>query len=111
MIPNDFIEYAASKQCISLRTGCMCNSGGAAALLGAEKEMQMLTPGVSLKAFEEELGKELGVVRISLGLATSFQDMWRVLRFAAMMGHETTRRSLWDSWRGSVDGNVKPSPK
>lgn len=28
MLPNSFIEYAASSQNISLRTGCMCNPGG-----------------------------------------------------------------------------------
>jgi hypothetical protein len=80
----------------------MCNSGGAAAILGAEDVMQQLTPGVTLKAFEEEVGRELGVVRISLGLATSFQDAWRILQFAVMMGEETSRQSLWNDWKRSL---------
>ena len=80
----------------------MCNSGGVAALLGAEDMMQLLMPGVTHKAFEEQVGREFGVVRISLGLATSFQDAWRVLQFAMMMGDETSRLSLWNDWKNST---------
>jgi molybdenum cofactor sulfurtransferase len=98
-VPNSFIEYSATKQCISLRTGCMCNPGGAAAILGIENEMKELTSGVTLKDFEEKVGREVGVVRVSLGLVSSFQDVWRILQFAKMMGNEKTRQSLWDSWQ------------
>lgn len=98
MIPNSFIEYSASKLSISLRTGCMCNPGGAAAILGIEADMQHLYPGVTRKAFEECVGRELGVVRMSLGLASDFQDVWKVLRFARKMGNEKFRTILWDRW-------------
>ncbi|KAJ6554841.1 hypothetical protein B0H19DRAFT_1263135 [Mycena capillaripes] len=40
--PNSFITHAASRMCISLRTRCMCNPGGAAAILGIENDMQQL---------------------------------------------------------------------
>jgi selenocysteine lyase/cysteine desulfurase len=98
MIPNSFIEYAATAQSISLRTGCMCNPGGAAALLGVQDDMNLLYPGVTLKDFEQIVGRELGVVRISLGLASNFQDVWKVLRFAATIGDENSRQVLWDRW-------------
>ncbi|KAF8234407.1 PLP-dependent transferase [Tricholoma matsutake] len=98
MIPNSFIEYSASKQFISLRTGCMCNPGAAAALLGFQDHMQRLYPGVTQKDFENIVGRELGVIRISLGLASNFQDVWKVIRFAALMGHEQSRQTLWDRW-------------
>jgi molybdenum cofactor sulfurtransferase len=98
MLPHTFIEFAATKKSISLRTGCMCNSGGAAAMLGVEHEMKRLVPGLTLKAFEEIVGMEVGVVRISLGLASSFQDVWKILQFAAMIGHEKSRQALWDLW-------------
>ncbi|KAG6918885.1 hypothetical protein DXG01_010949 [Tephrocybe rancida] len=98
MIPNSFIEYSASKQSISLRTGCMCNPGAAAAILGIQDDMAKLYPGVTLKDFERVVGRELGVVRISLGLASNFQDVWKVVRFAALIANEKSRTALWDRW-------------
>ncbi|KAF9478117.1 PLP-dependent transferase [Pholiota conissans] len=98
LIPNSFIEYAASVQNISLRTGCMCNPGGAAALLGIEEEMRHLYLGVTLDDFEERMGRELGVVRISLGLASNFHDVWRVIKFATSIGQEKSRQVMWGQW-------------
>ncbi|KAG6829818.1 hypothetical protein H0H92_003361 [Tricholoma furcatifolium] len=98
MIPNSFIEYSASKRSISLRTGCMCNPGAAAAILGIQEDMAKLYPGVTLSDFEHIVGRELGVVRISLGLASNFQDVWKVVRFATLMGNEKSRTELWNRW-------------
>ncbi|KDR75602.1 hypothetical protein GALMADRAFT_68588 [Galerina marginata CBS 339.88] len=98
MIPNSFIEYAATTQNISLRTGCMCNPGGAAAILGIVEEMGQLYPGVTLADFEDKMGRELGVVRISLGLASNFQDVWKVIQFATSIGQERKREALWNQW-------------
>jgi len=101
MIPNSFIEYSAAKESISLRTGCMCNPGAAAAILGIEDDMGHLYPGVTLKDFETIVGRELGVVRISLGLASNFQDIWKVINFAALIGKEKSRQALWNNWMES----------
>jgi len=79
----------------------MCNPGGAAAILGIEDEMSKLYPGVTLKDFERHMGRELGVVRISLGLASNFQDVWRVLQFATLIGQEQSRGMLWNQWMES----------
>ncbi|KAJ6631340.1 PLP-dependent transferase [Mycena sp. CBHHK59/15] len=98
MVPNSFIEHSASKVGVSLRTGCMCNPGGAAAILGIEDDMRRLYAGVTLKDFERAVGRELGVVRISLGLASNFQDAWTVVRYAGLMASEKTRTVLWDHW-------------
>jgi selenocysteine lyase/cysteine desulfurase len=98
MIPNSFVEHSASKLNISLRTGCMCNPGGAAALLGIQDHMQQLYAGVTLRDFERVVGRELGVVRISLGLASNFQDAWTVVRYAGLIACEKTRTVLWDYW-------------
>jgi len=95
MLPNSFIEYSASKLNISLRTGCMCNPGGAAALLGIQEDMKRLYEGITLQDFECAVGHELGVVRISLGLASNFQDAWTVVRFAELIAAERTRNILW----------------
>ncbi|THV06665.1 PLP-dependent transferase [Dendrothele bispora CBS 962.96] len=98
MIPNSFIEYAATKQNISLRTGCMCNPGGAAAILGIQEDMKKLYPGVTLKDFEHAVGRELGVVRISLGLGSNFQDVWNVLNFVQQLTNEEWRSGMWNQW-------------
>ncbi|KAL1945485.1 hypothetical protein VTO73DRAFT_2336 [Trametes versicolor] len=104
MIPNSFIEYAASRQNISLRTGCMCNPGGAASLLGLRDAMAALPSDATLRAFEQYMGRELGVVRISLGLATDFRDVWRVIQFAKSLADTDTRTAMWDEWLGDRTG-------
>lgn len=82
----------------------MCNPGGAASMLGIEEQMGQLYPGVTLKDFQDHVGRELGVVRISLGLASDFKDVYRVLEFARLMANRHTREALWTQWiqcRGS----------
>lgn len=103
MLPNTFIEHAATLHKISLRTGCMCNPGGAAALLGIQDDMNQLYPGVTLRDFEQIVGRELGVVRISLGLASSFDDVWKIIRFAATIANEKSRQVLWQRWMVGQD--------
>jgi len=106
MIPNSFIEHVAVSQNISLRTGCMCNPGGAAALLGIGDQMEKLYPGVTLKDFERVVGRELGVVRISLGLASNFQDVWKIVTFASTLADSRTRQALWDAWKNVPIGQA-----
>ncbi|KAJ7815673.1 methyltransferase type 11 [Mycena olivaceomarginata] len=98
MIPNSFVEYSASKLSLSLRTGCMCNPGGAAAMLGIQEDMKCINEGVTHRDFERAVGNELGVVRISLGLASNFQDAWTVVRFAELIAAEKTRNILWEHY-------------
>ncbi|KAH6914037.1 methyltransferase type 11 [Coprinopsis sp. MPI-PUGE-AT-0042] len=99
IIPISFIEHAASKQKISLRTGCVCNPGGTAALLGLSEDMAHLNEGITLQGLEQRLGRELGVVRVSLGLASNFHDVQRVIRFATSLGNTQIRQSLMDAWQ------------
>ena len=77
----------------------MCNPGGASAILGLRDYMSQLYPGATLRDFEEIVGHELGVVRISLGLASNFHDVWRVIKFASLMSKEEKRRALWERWQ------------
>ncbi|KAJ7840896.1 pyridoxal phosphate-dependent transferase [Mycena leptocephala] len=85
MLPNSFIAHATSQMCMSLRMECMCNTGGAAALLGSKDLMQHMYEGV---------GRELRVVRVSLGPASNFQDAWNFLRFAKLTAQEEGRKTL-----------------
>lgn len=104
MLPNSFIEHAASRQNISLRTGCMCNPGGAAALLGLRDAMAALPCDATLRAFEQHMDRELGVVRISLGLASDYRDVWRIVQFARLLANTDARTALWDEWLGDRTG-------
>ncbi|KAJ1306078.1 hypothetical protein OPQ81_010790 [Rhizoctonia solani] len=72
---------AASERTIALRTGCACNPGGAAALLGIESYMQLLKPGATQRAFELVVGRELGVIRVSLGWVSDWSDIAAFIRF------------------------------
>ena len=99
MMPNTFVEYAASRASISLRTGCMCNPGGAASILGLRDAMAALPSDVTLATFEQHMGHKLGVVRISLGLASNFQDVYRVLRFVGMLANGAERERMWAAYQ------------
>jgi len=82
-VPLSRVAAHAAAHGIALRTGCMCNPGGAAALLSLGSLMSVLENGdanhpPTLRALEEAAGRELGVVRISFGLASCWADIWRV---------------------------------
>jgi molybdenum cofactor sulfurtransferase len=92
------IAHATAARGISLRTGCMCNSGGAAALLGLKDAMSRLECGATLAAFERAVGEEVGIVRVSLGLASDFGDVCRVLAFAREVADERARGDMRIAW-------------
>ncbi|KAH0828956.1 methyltransferase type 11 [Lanmaoa asiatica] len=98
MLPNTFIEDVATMYNISLRTGCMCNPGGASALLGIQNVMDNLCNGTTLKDVETLVGRQLGVVRVSLGLGSDWRDVWRVIQFLEGFGEERRRTAWWDAW-------------
>ncbi|KAJ7222167.1 methyltransferase type 11 [Mycena pura] len=108
MLPLAFVGDAAAQTGLSLRTGCMCNPGGTAVLLGLEAYMQHLHEGVTHADSLRAVGHELGVVRISLGLASNFQDVWTVLRFAGLLANEQARGILWDAWNDADADNTPP---
>jgi len=82
-VPLSRVAAHAAANGIALRTGCMCNPGGAATLLSLGSLMAVLGQGdvthqPTLRSLEEAAGRELGVVRISFGLASCWTDLWRV---------------------------------
>jgi molybdenum cofactor sulfurtransferase len=91
-IPLSDVSKRAANAGISLRTGCMCNPGGALALLGKKHLLEKLACAseaggadtlLTKSDVEGIYGEELGVVRISLGLASNFRDVWEVAKFIA----------------------------
>ena len=82
-----FIEEAASRYKISLRTGCFCNPGAGEIAFGLTKtDMVGCFNNEERASFEQCImavkGKTAGAVRVSLGLVTNFSDVYRFLRFA-----------------------------
>jgi selenocysteine lyase/cysteine desulfurase len=85
------IEELANEKGISLRTGCFCNPGAGeiAEGLTAEDMIAGLNegPDLSLPHFLQVIqhrgNKSAGAIRVSVGLATNFADVYRFMHFAA----------------------------
>jgi molybdenum cofactor sulfurtransferase len=83
---ND-VERLANEERISLRAGCHCNPGAREIALGFTKEI--LAPCFRDKdrlTFEQFLhvidGKTTGALRASIGLVTTFADVYKYVQFA-----------------------------
>lgn len=85
-IDERFVDRVAAEHRISVRTGCFCNSGAGETafsisrdtLIGAE-----FTEGMILDDYVRLVGLPTGgAVRVSLGLATNFADVYRFMSFA-----------------------------
>lgn len=87
LVNSRLIERRASQINLSVRTGCYCNPGvGEVALGFSEAEMRQYFDDRSRMSFDEYLEfideKKSGAVRVSLGIASNFEDAYRFLRFA-----------------------------
>jgi selenocysteine lyase/cysteine desulfurase len=85
-IDERFVDRVAAEHRISVRTGCFCNSGAGETafsisrdtLIGAE-----FTEGMILDDYIKLVGLPTGgAVRVSLGVATNFADVYRFMSFA-----------------------------
>jgi selenocysteine lyase/cysteine desulfurase len=87
IIDERLVSRHANQLRISLRTGCFCNPGATAIALG-------VSPSAQVHAFQQEerpsyedwlqaLGMRTGgAVRVSIGLVTTFADVYRFVTFA-----------------------------
>ncbi|MFI1912944.1 hypothetical protein [Nocardia sp. NPDC020380] len=81
------VEHRARTWRISLRTGCFCNPGAGQVALGIDKATITAnfdrTQRPDYDRFLHDMGMTTGgAVRVSLGLATTFDDVYRFLDFA-----------------------------
>jgi selenocysteine lyase/cysteine desulfurase len=88
-VEDQRVEELANRAGISLRTGCFCNPGAGeiAHGLGPAELARWFAPG-ERRSFPElraqlhrEHGILVGAVRVSVGLATNFADVFRFLCF------------------------------
>jgi selenocysteine lyase/cysteine desulfurase len=88
VIDHQLIEEAASREMISLRTGCFCNPGAGEMALGLSKSELMTCFSASDRSMTYDDfrlcidGKSTGAVRVSLGLVSNFDDVSRFAAFA-----------------------------
>ncbi len=90
LISDRRVEELAGEAGISLRTGCFCNPGAGeiAHRLTAQELRPVFAAGkpmsfAELDALMQQQGKQLSTVRISVGLASNFADVYRFMQFAA----------------------------
>ncbi len=86
IVDERLVSREATAAGISLRTGCFCNPGAAEVAFDISKE-KMSGAGRrgadDIDGYLEMLGMTYGgAVRVSLGIASSFADVERLLRFA-----------------------------
>src|SRR2546428_3160540 len=99
IVDERIVEQRASKDHLSLRTGCFCNPGaGEVAFHLSKEKLQSIFKGdgkeilpklykghegITWDQFLANLGMQSGgAVRVSLGLATNFADVYRFMQFA-----------------------------
>jgi selenocysteine lyase/cysteine desulfurase len=81
------VDRVAAAHHVSLRTGCFCNPG--AAELAFDVGAESLVGGVedSFTTFDDYVDatglQSGGAVRVSVGVATNFSDLYRFMRFAS----------------------------
>ena len=95
-IDHRTVERRANEAGISLRTGCFCNPGGGEVALGlsADELSTCFVNAADRLALDEFRrcidDKSTGAVRVSLGLVTTFADVYRFVAFVAGLGNKTS---------------------
>lgn len=97
LIDHRRIDDLAGRAKISLRTGCFCNPGAGEMAHGLTEEdmaiafqdSERMTFEQFLSALEDRDGKSAGAVRISMGLASNFADVYKFMDFARSLIDET----------------------
>lgn len=85
-VDQTLVETCANNRLISLRTGCFCNPGGGEIALGLTKS-EITTcfikhPVMEYQDFRRCIDdKSTGAVRISVGLISTFEDVFRLVEF------------------------------
>jgi selenocysteine lyase/cysteine desulfurase len=86
VVDERFVDRIAAEHDISLRTGCFCNPGAGEAAFSISKERlaERFEEEMILDDYLARVGMPTGgAVRVSLGIATNFADVYRFMAFAA----------------------------
>jgi selenocysteine lyase/cysteine desulfurase len=86
-IDQHLVEARAAAARLSLRSGCFCNPGAGEAAFGLTRSeiescLNTATPRMTYEGFRACIQpKAAGAIRVSLGLASTFDDVWNLVRF------------------------------
>ncbi|SPO26350.1 related to molybdenum cofactor sulfurase [Ustilago trichophora] len=100
-----FVIWCAAQESISLRGGpCMCNPGASSSVM----QRGLIT---DLEASSLLAVADVGIVRVSLGIATNFKDVWRLVHFARKLTDQRWVEKMWKSYQefypgGSLSNNI-----
>jgi molybdenum cofactor sulfurtransferase len=87
VVDERFVDIIAAEHRISIRTGCFCNSGAGETAFSISKDTLIgaeFAEGMILDDYIELVGMPTGgAVRVSLGLATNFADVYRFMSFSS----------------------------
>jgi selenocysteine lyase/cysteine desulfurase len=87
VVDERYVDIVAAAHAISVRTGCFCNSGAGETAFSLSKDTLIgaeFADGMILDDYIRLIGMPTGgAVRVSLGLATNFADVYRFMAFAA----------------------------
>jgi selenocysteine lyase/cysteine desulfurase len=85
-IDERYVDRIAAEHGVSVRTGCFCNSGAGETAFSISKDTLIgaeFTDGMILDDYIRLVGLPTGgAVRVSLGIATNFADVYRFMTFA-----------------------------
>lgn len=96
-----FVIWAAALENISLRGGpCMCNPGASSAVM----QRGLIT---DLHASFMLAEADVGIVRVSLGTATNFKDMWRLVNFVKKLTDKQWLNERWERYVGEGNAGAK----
>ncbi len=90
LLDYEQVEQQASAHHISLRTGCFCNPGASEQALGFTKEelepyfhqSERMTFEQFIAAMHSHGDAAVGAIRVSVGIATNFADVYQFIGFA-----------------------------
>ena len=90
LVDHRRVESRANQSSICLRAGCFCNPGASEVAHGLSKEQmaeafkddERMTLDQFLSVLEQKDGQSAGAVRVSLGLASNFADVYSFAQFA-----------------------------
>jgi molybdenum cofactor sulfurtransferase len=85
VVDERLVDRAAAEHNISLRTGCFCNPGAGEVAFSISKQRlpERFQEGMIFDDYLELVGMPTGgAVRVSLGIATNFADVYRFMEFA-----------------------------
>jgi selenocysteine lyase/cysteine desulfurase len=89
VVDERLVEGRATEHHISLRAGCFCNPGASEAALNIRKDLlEAHAPGkvsghVTFEGLMRGVGlQSAGAIRVSVGIATNFSDVYNFMQFA-----------------------------